>query len=462
MNCNEVQDLLGAYLDGGISDPATHAAISRHLKGCTRCDLEMQATAAALAQLAPLIKQAGDQITVPDARWQRTAAAVRPTARPRPLFGPNHHRRKQSRMNETPEIPRTRRISALSDVMAFAMILIVLLFAWLLFSVVRSSEPGSALSEDAAEPTATAEDSAAPEETATPIATPTPAPTPTPDVLQTLGGFTENAIDPTSLPEYEVPTGGGGGGGGSSGCPEIDVTQSVYLIDSGGDAKELCLYDLPNLAEGSRFTVTLTSSGGRQYSATFTAAADPNAPDLLTLVREASPQSAPAGYVQTGSLRTPLSLGVYFPAAQDYGTWNVEAAVEGGAPNSIFASGTIEVATQEPIYSVTHRDDPLDPFAIPVMRTYHAGDEVIFAARGLEPGRSLILGLYAPDEARTTTTTMVMTPRYGAHITVDDEGAYRVVFVVGTETPLTYFTALFDPQPDVYRPEGFGMVVGPP
>src|SRR5688572_18760443 len=86
MRHTDIQDLLAAYVDGGIDDPDTLAAISQHLDGCAECRAEHDSLAAALKQIAPIIKAAGDAIPVPDVAWKgapirRGVALLRPSPR---------------------------------------------------------------------------------------------------------------------------------------------------------------------------------------------------------------------------------------------------------------------------------------------------------------------------------------------------------------------------------------------
>lgn len=141
MHCNDVQDLLAAYLDGGIDDGQTRAEIASHLDGCADCRAERDSLAMVLAQVAPVIKAAGNAITVPDAT--PNPVRVAPTIR-RPVlrlpFNSNHKDRDKPMTNQqTP--PPARRITALNGALTFALSLVLLAFVWLIFNGAMRQSP---------------------------------------------------------------------------------------------------------------------------------------------------------------------------------------------------------------------------------------------------------------------------------------------------------------------------------
>ncbi len=289
-------------------------------------------------------------------------------------------------------------------------------------------------------------------------AVPTLMPSPTADLATGLGGFTQNMVDVSTLPEYHIPSqGGGGGGGGESGClSDIPASQTVSIRQGiYAEQKIVCLYDPPNLSDGAKFAVTLTSPSGRSYSEQFIVRS-PIEGDPRPQVNPMDP-GRDGGFVESGSSRTPINLSLHFLAGQEYGDWRVEAAAKPGQP---FASGIVTVDTKIPIYSVTHFDDPLDPFRTsPNNNSFEAGDRVLFAGRGLQAKPSVVLALYSVDTTRSTATTVVMIPNYATHIVVTGNGSFRAEFVVGSHTPVTNYSGVFDPVAGIFSPAPMNMLV---
>src|SRR5262245_1061790 len=97
MRHETVLELLAAYLDGGLDDAQTIAAIRDHLDGCPSCRAERDALAPDMKRIGGSIRRAGERIGVPDVRW--VAGAVEKfqprtitAASPGKLNQNNHHK----------------------------------------------------------------------------------------------------------------------------------------------------------------------------------------------------------------------------------------------------------------------------------------------------------------------------------------------------------------------------------
>jgi hypothetical protein len=279
-----------------------------------------------------------------------------------------------------------------------------------------------------------------------PITTPMPTVAPTVDPM--TGGFLNNPIDVSTLPEYILPVGGGGGGGGGGGCPDIPADQTVAIFHASSEPEwlNLCLYDIPDLNEGTQFTAKLTSPAGKAYLRTYVLGWQDG---MMVVIPQNVQQQAEVSFIESGTHRTPIDISLYFPAAQEYGEWKVEAALAGAMP---FAQGSITVETDHPIYSVTDINDPLDPFAQPIYEPFKAGDHVLIAGRGVEINATGVLALYSTDPARMTSTSMVMMPYYAAQVTVTQDSLFRAEFVVGQQTPAQNYNLLLNPDPAEFKP----------
>jgi Putative zinc-finger len=77
MNCEEVQPLISAALDGELS-PAELAELSEHLEGCEPCT-DWQLRAQSLARLTRL--GAAEEVPGPDQAWKRAVVAAAPRRR---------------------------------------------------------------------------------------------------------------------------------------------------------------------------------------------------------------------------------------------------------------------------------------------------------------------------------------------------------------------------------------------
>ncbi len=458
MRCGDVQELLAAYLDGEVNEPAVYGEISNHLENCARCRVERDQLALALARISTIMRAAGKNIPVSETRWVDIEArtgqqATQPTDELQ--YNNHHHRGSVLLTKENQKQGGARQISLTAGAISFAVALALLIGGIVVVDRLNTRPKGSVSPSGA---TAMLPSTPTPIPTLEPTSTATftPAPSPTADLAAGRGGFTTNVIDVSALPEYTFPAGGGGGGGGGGGCPEqlgADQTVSQYEI-SHDDWKGLCLYDIPDASNGAKFTVTLTSPSGRSFSEQYTISSDSVPPQVLPV-----DQGRESGFIESDGPRRPIDLSVHFWAAQEYGDWHVEAVT---ATGQLFASGTVTVSTRRPIYSVTHFDDPLDPFMLILDARFYAGDRVLFAGRGLEAksGQSMILALYSPDPARTSNTTVTMIPYYATRIAVAGDGTFRAEFMIGSHTPPAYFTAVFDPAPGAFKPENFGMAVG--
>jgi hypothetical protein len=476
MKSEHVHDLLAAYLDGGITDPALRETIERHLEGCADCRAKRDATARAMARIGGIIRGTGNGIAVPDVRWvngsvQRAQPYLKPdslAAGQRPSANHDRSRPKQMKSNSLPRRDG-REIGAIAGGITFALLIVMLAAAVAAFSIVNAprnaigpTDEGTttatvtdspmitATPTDSTTITATVTDSSTSTtvpatETATP--SPTQAPGPMPTLESAAGGFVENAVDISGLPEYELPdTGRPGDPMAGEGCDQDDnsipESQTVASVRN-PEIKAfqltpahlstmwlVCLYDIPDTTPGTKFTVRLTSPSGNVFSREYTIW-DGNS----------IPQSPNPIMVWWYYDRDPIFIYLEFQAAQEYGDWLVEGISSDGRT---FASGSVMIDAPGPVYSVSLPDDPLDPFTRP-LQTFVPEQRLLFAGRGLEAGRELVLAVYIRDPDRETEDTLTMVPRFARRITVADDGTFRAEFVL--EATLVGVYATYDPVP---------------
>jgi hypothetical protein len=288
------------------------------------------------------------------------------------------------------------------------------------------------------------------------------------------GGFDSNPLDVSTFPEYVVATGSDAASGIA--YPDYpwpdDDPCSMYEGSAGPRLAEFQQWDrivlcigIPvppeelrvqsGAGEGVSFKIYLTSPGGQQYTV--------NALKLYLgpdgdIVRDLDDPVAPS------SLRGGFPL--YFPAGQEDGEWQVELKYDGGesqrTENEItFGSATINIATQQPIYSITRVADTPDPGSAPAYGIYRAGETLVFAGRGWLPSQTINLVLYTPDSARSDDINTVMIPVYAAQVMTDADGKFHMQFEIDENTPPGRYRVVFDPQPHLFEPEplGFSVIV---
>src|ERR1041385_3235922 len=85
MNCEQVQSLLAAYLDGEVT-PSERALIVAHLSSCTVCQQELDLLFTARSQIRSALQRRGVQAEPSWEAWNRLEATITKAAQPSSTF----------------------------------------------------------------------------------------------------------------------------------------------------------------------------------------------------------------------------------------------------------------------------------------------------------------------------------------------------------------------------------------
>ena len=85
MNCEQVQSLLTAYLDGEVT-PSERTLILAHLSGCTVCQQELNLLSTARSQVRAALQRRAIQAAPPREAWRRLEARLMEDAQPSSKF----------------------------------------------------------------------------------------------------------------------------------------------------------------------------------------------------------------------------------------------------------------------------------------------------------------------------------------------------------------------------------------
>jgi hypothetical protein len=303
------------------------------------------------------------------------------------------------------------------------------------------------------------------------------------EVTHLTGGFESGALDVSEFPDYVISTGSDAASGlifpeyvdlaasdnMSDPCSAYGESGEIFLIGQAWDQLALC-FSVPmppsevevtpefyprdgsetDLYEGIKFTVTLTSPGGQQFS-------------QEQMVQYAGPNGQiPHSLEDAIILDAPSAQIVYFPAASEYGEWQVEARYTD--TDIVFASGTITVAAQQPIYSITSMSDTSNPFQSPEYGFYWAsmGETLVFQGQGWQPSQAINLVLYKADPERSDDINTVMVPVFAVQMITGADGSFYLPFEIDANTPTGNYRVVFDPQPGIFEPGELGFSVVQP
>jgi len=75
MNCEQVQSLLNAYLDGEVT-PSERALIQAHLSGCTVCQQELDLLSTARSQVRSALQRGASQAVPSQNAWSGLEARL--------------------------------------------------------------------------------------------------------------------------------------------------------------------------------------------------------------------------------------------------------------------------------------------------------------------------------------------------------------------------------------------------
>jgi hypothetical protein len=444
MSTKHILPLITAYLDGEVSR-SERVVIERHIEECAQCRAELVRQTRTISELSHALNIKADAAVLPANMWSRIETRL-PKEMPKRARQPRAL--SQTRPRTASSALTTEPSHWLNHALSFAVLaLVVLVMGAVLLSPEVSGTP-IIRSTTTETPTPTSDTPAPPTETPT-----------LPVDLPGSGGFTENTVDASALPHYDpigVPP--DRPPMVSPECPDSAATESIALLDTNyADRKVLCIYDMPTLTVGESFIIEMTSATGAKEYGEFQLL---EVEGILRAQRmgELNPEDGYAG-IDVTSPRHPIRVTLYFTADKEYADWQVEVRMHGrelNAVGDIFASGSIRVTATQPIYYIKSDEGWFDLFMYPLDLMAHPSDHLTFAARGLEPGRSLILALYAQDDA-----TSQLTARYARQITVGEDGSYRVEFVVGAGTPPIWFWPVLDPAAGEFAEYLQGFSIGP-
>lgn len=156
MDCNQICDLLAAYLDGEVT-PEEKAKIEEHLPGCPRCRAELESLSAMQKNLRGVFQAAAGEAAPPPQAWEKIRSGLKTT---------------KSRRGFWPVF----RISLIATA-STAVVAVIVFFAVMFFNGLKSGSPPAMPATSSTPPmTTTTSATTTTTQTTVPSSTTTPAP----------------------------------------------------------------------------------------------------------------------------------------------------------------------------------------------------------------------------------------------------------------------------------------------